>query len=310
MSVLKRKSSIALITGIIIVLLLIPLWYMMLAPSIIFSQLEKINIETSFEGTLHYSGYGPGYGPGSPWYPIRIEAHVYATEVKGDNIILRIDAVTKNITDPDNPNELEYPFSYNKTYVFNKRTLENVRDAPDSDNPNRTGYDPLYPSHLKAGEDIDNAWLENLNTTATLEYVGRKKEGGLTLYKYFVNVTITKEMSLPNIGLRNCTLISSKTILLEPLSGLRAYTENEVLVVYMLRRPGEAGEPLLLVDLTYESTAEAKADGLATAKTAYEGLQLLELYIPSLLGLIAIILIVGLAFNVRRLKRKLTSLKT
>lgn len=297
MSVLKRKSSLALITGTIIILLLIPLWYTTLAPSLIISELENINLTTSFEGTLKYLGYGPGAPPIS----IKLEAHVYADEVKGDNVILRMDVVTMNITDPDKPNKLE-DFCYNKTYVFNKFTLKNVKDAPEADNPNRTGYDPLYPMHLKAGEDIPDAWLENLNTTATLEFQESVEEEGVTLYKYFVKVTIPrKELTLPDIGLRNLTLTTSKTILIEPLSGLQAYTENEDLTVYMIRKQYK---PLKLVDLTYKSTAEAKAQGIADAKATHDDLQLAELYIPSILGVIAIVLIVGLAFNVRRLKKK------
>jgi hypothetical protein len=42
-------------------------------------------------------------------------------------------------------------------------------DAPEADRP-REGYDNFYPLHLKAGEDIPSAWIENLNTTATLEF--------------------------------------------------------------------------------------------------------------------------------------------
>jgi len=299
-SVLKSKSSIALIIGIIVALLLIPLWYTMLAPSFVISELEKIDLTTSFEGTLYYMGYGGA----SPIFPIRIEAHVYADGVKGDNVTLRMDVVTMNITDPDKPNQLE-EFSYNKTYVFNKFTLENVRNAPEADN-NRTGYDPLYPSHLKAGEDITNAWLENLNKTATLKFVRAEKEEGVTLYKYFLNETITKNMTVSPFIHQNFTLTSTKTILIEPLSGMQAYTENETLTVYLEGRTLEGKKYYLtLVLLTYKSTAEAKADGIAEAKTMYGGMQLLELYIPAILGVVVIVLIVGLAFNVRRLKRKM-----
>jgi len=301
MSVLKRKSSIALITGIIVVLVLMPLWYMMLAPSLVVSELEKIDLTTSFEGNLYYFGYGPG----SPKFHITIDAHVYAEEVKGDNVILRLDAAMMNITDPDRPNKLE-DFSYNLTYVFNKFTLENVGDAPEADN-NRTGYDPLFPSHLKAGEDINKVWIENLNTTATLEFEESVKQEGVTLYKYSLEKTITKEMTVLPFGLRNFTLTSAKTILIEPLSGMQAYTEDETLIVYVHY---EQQEPAKLVDLKYESTAEAKDDGIAEAKTLYDSMQLLDLYIPTIFGAVAIILLVGLAFNTRRLRKKPHSPKT
>ena len=297
MSVLKRKSSIALIVGIIIILLLIPLWYMMLAPSIIASEIEKTDVTTSYEGTLDRFGIGRDI-------PILIEAHAYVEEVKGDNIILKIEANMMNMTNPDNPNRLE-EFSYNLTYVINKFTLENVPDAPDADK-NRTGYDPLYPLHLKAGENISKAWLDNLNVTATLEFKGSQEEEGVELYKYFVNETRTIETVLTTegeeIGLRNVTVTNTKTLLIEPLSGALAYTENETITVYMGWK--QDLYHLKLVDLTYKSPVEAKTEGIALAKTTYEGLQLLELYIPTIFGLVATILIVGLALNVRRLKGK------
>lgn len=318
MSVLKRKSSIALITGTIVVLLLIPVWYTMLAPSVIISELEKIDLTTSFEGTFGKEGYLLTAVPGVYFinrtdvseFPITVTAHAYATEVKGENVTLRIDAtMIRNDTGETLPN----PFSRNSTYIFNKFTLENVKDSPDADKP-REGHDPLYPLHLKAGENILNAWLDNLNTTATLQYIGSVKEGGLTLYKYFVSETVTDKLLWlpPPIdevgGFRNCTVTSTKTILIEPLSGLLVYTENEVFslnytwVDWVFGERREKEIPSVYV--TYKSTPEAKADGLETAKTARDGLQLLELYIPSMLGVIAIVLTVGLAFNVRRLKRK------
>lgn len=301
MSVLKRKSSIALITGIIIILLLIPLWYMMLAPSLIISELEKIDITTSFEGTFGKEGYiGNVYYIGADVWevPITVSVHVYATEVKGENVVLRIDAtMIRN----DNGSTLPAPFSKNSTYVFNKFTLENVKDSPEADKP-REGYDPLYPSHLKAHENIPNAWLDNLNTTATLEYMGSVKEGGLTLHKYFAKKIITGTFWIERLEKwHNCTLTATKTILVEPLSGLRAYTQEETFDWVI--NPKDA-EDIPLVYIAYQSTTEAKDDGLETAKTAHDALQLLELYLPSILGVIAIVLIVGLAFNIRRLKRK------
>lgn len=167
MSVLKRKSSIALITGIIIILLLIPLWYTMLAPSIIASEIEKMDTTTSYEGTLGkeeyteflddiiaseieriddtttYEGNITGQAVvdyyGVRTLPIQIEAHLYAVGVNGDNVILRLDVEMMNVTDPDKPNKLEEEeFSYNSTLVVNKFTRENVWGAPEADK-NRTG---------------------------------------------------------------------------------------------------------------------------------------------------------------------------
>jgi len=296
-----------LITGIIIILLLIPIWYTMLAPSMIISELEKIDSTTSFEGTfgkIEYIGT-KGYiydvtNNSDLWeIPITVAVHAYVTEVKGESVTLRIDVT---MTERDSGAMLPDPFSRNSTYVFNKFTLENVKDHSDADKP-REGYDPLYPLHLKAGENITNAWLDNLNITATLEFKESINEEGLTLYKYFVNETITGMTYVPSpIGdLRNCTLTSTKTILLEPLSGLLVYTEEEIFdwIWHRKNMPDIA-----LVYIEYESTAEAKTQGLADAKTAHEALQLAELYLPSLLGVIAIILIVSLAFNVRRLVKK------
>ena len=300
-SVLKSKSSILLIIGIIIILLLIPAWYIMLAPSIIASEIEKTDMITSYEGTLYYSDYGLGKPP----FPIFVEAHVYSEGAKGENVILNIDVKMMNMTDADNPNVLD-EFSYNSTYVINKFTLMNVPDATDADK-NRTGYDPLYPQHLGIDEDIPDVWLDNLNITSTLDYDGSIEEEGLELYRYFVNETITIETRLP-FGLRNVTLTSAKTLLIEPLSGVLAYTENESLVAWM----GWKQEKyyLKLVDLTYKSTAKAKAEGIEFAKTSYEGIQLLKLYLPTIFGVVIVILVIGLALNTRRLERKIAKAKT
>lgn len=269
----------ALIIGILIMLAFIPIWYTTLMPSIITSALEKIDITTSYEGTLEYL---------SP-IPISIKAHVYAEGVKGENLILKfeVNATYNNTT--------LHELSGNATYVLNKFTRENVKNAPEADKP-REGYDPIYPSHLKAGEDIPNAWLDNINDTATLKFKESIVEEGITLHKYFAEKTITKEMYVEGIGMRNVTLTATKTILIEPLSGLWVYTENET--VYSRDAIGQ------LLYLEYHSTAEAKAKGLADAKAAYDGMQLLELYIPTILGVIVIVLTIALAFNVRRHKRK------
>jgi len=280
MSALKRKSSVALIIGIIMVLLLIPAWYMTLAPFMIVSELEKIDFLYIYEGTLEFLGHPS---------PILFDAHLYAEKVEGDNVTLKIDVNV--ITGPSG-------LSRNSTYVFNKFTRENVRDTPEADK-HREGYDPLFPSHLKADEDIPMAWLDNLNTTATLEFKESVREEGVTLYKYFVNKTIiAPDYYLgPPVGYENCSLMSTKTILIEPLSGLWTYTENEAFSVTT-----ERGAVLNV--LTWNSTAEDKAEKLADAKAAHDSMQLLELYIPMILGVTIIVLTITLAYNVRRLKTK------
>lgn len=282
MSALRRKSSIALVIGIIVMLLLIPIWYRILAPSIIISELEKIDLLYHYEGTLEFEYHS---------MPILIKTPIYTEEVKGDNIILKMDA---NVI---HSNATLREFSKNSTYVLNKFTRENVGDAPEADK-NRTGYDPLFPSHLKADKDIPNTWLDNLNITGTLKFEGSIVERGVTLYKYFINETTTKEIYIPDIGLRNSTLTSTKTILIEPLSGLWVYTENETFSWIMLPSMHK------YFCLEFNSTAESKAQELANAKATYDSIQLLELYIPTILGIIAIILTLVLPFNVRRLKRK------
>jgi hypothetical protein len=280
MSALKRKSSVALIIGIIMVLLLIPAWCMTLAPFLMVSELEKIDVLYVYEGTLEFLGHPS---------PILFDAHLYVETVKEDNATLRIDVNV--ITGPSG-------LSRNSTYVFNKFTRENVRDAPEADKP-REGYDPLFPSHLKADEDIPMAWLDNLNTTATLEFKESVKEEGVTLYKYFVNKTIIDPDYYlgPPVGYGNCSLMSTKTILIEPLSGLWIYTEDEKFSVTT-----ENGAVLTV--LTWNSTAESKAEKLAEAKAVYGSIQLLEVYVPAILGVAIIILTIALAYNIRRLKTK------
>ncbi len=271
-----------LIIGTIAMLLLLPLWSMILAPSIMISELEKIDLLYVYEGTFEYLGYPS---------PILFEAHLYVEEVKGDDVTLKIDV--KLLTG-------EAPVSRNSTYVFNKYTRENVREAPEADKP-REGYDPLFPSHLKSSEDIPEAWLDNLNTTATLEFKGSIREEGVTLYKYFVNKTIIDPdyyLGQP-FGYANCSLMSTKTILIEPLSGLWTYTENETFSLISNVVP-----PWVIGYLTYKSTSDSKAEKLAEAKALHDSIQLLEFYIPTILGVIAILLAIALILNVRRIKGK------
>ena len=278
-SVLKRRSSVALIIGTIMVLTLIPIWIMVVAPFMVVSELEKIDLLYVYEGTLEFIGHPS---------PVLFEADLYVVKVEVENVTLKIDV--KIITGPSG-------LSRNSTYVFNKFTRENVMDAPEADK-RREGYDPLFPSHLKADEDIPRAWLDNLNTTANLEFKESVEEEGVTLYKYFVNKTkIDPHYNLgPPVGYANVSLTSTKTILIEPLSGFWTYTENET---FSMKRAGA-----VLSTLTWNSTPESKEEGLAYAKTAHDSMQLLELYIPTILGVVAILLAITLAYNVRRLKRK------
>jgi hypothetical protein len=60
----------------------------------------------------------------------------------------------------------------------------------------------------------------------------------------------------------------------------------------------------------YHSTAEARAEGLATAKAAYDGMQLLELYVPVILGIIIIVLTIAFAYNLRRLRAQTNNQRT
>ncbi len=301
MSGLKHKSSIALIVGILIIVLLIPIWSMVLAPLMITLELEKIDLTTSYVGTFGKEGYIGTYSVinrSGVWeIPINVTAHIYTIKVEGQKITLSLDAT---MIREDSGETLPAPFSINSTYVFNKFTLENVKDSAEADKP-REGYYPLYPSHLKVGQNISKAWLENLNITGTLEFRESLVEQGVTLYKYFVNETITKFLWIENLEIfRNSTLTSTGSILIEPVSGLLAYTENETLNWIITHGTTK----LPFVYLTYGSTAEAKTEGIATAKMAYDSLQLLELYIPTILGALMITLVIVFIYNVRRLKRK------
>jgi len=133
---LKRKSNIALIVGILAIVLLIPAWYTVIAPSLIISELEKIDLETSYEGTFGKIGYVGTYSiinRSGVWeIPISIKAHAYVTNVEGEDVTLRTDA-TMNREDYDK--SLPEPFSMNLTYVFNKFSLENVKDSSEADKP-------------------------------------------------------------------------------------------------------------------------------------------------------------------------------
>jgi hypothetical protein len=291
---LKRKSSIALVTGIIAASLLLLLWYPLIVPFVVASQLEELDTTTTYQGTLEYLGYGIRK------VPIQTDAHVRVVEVKGDNIVLNITANIMNITDPSKPQMLS-EFSRNSTYVLNKFSRENSENAPEADKP-REGYDPLYPPHLQTGEDITDAWLDLLNSTATLKFQGSTEEGGVALYRYCLNKTVIKSMTLPPIGPGNFTLTMTKTILVEPLSGVPAFSENETFSLYS-RAPGTSFN-VRLARLTYNSTADSITKGTANAKSSYEGMRLLELYIPIIPMVAVVILVLGLALNLRRLRKR------
>jgi hypothetical protein len=258
--------------------------------------MEKIDTTSILEGILRPS---PLLGLGTGEIPIRVKAFVYVIGVKGDNIILRMDI---NMTRTDT-GEVLRDFSSNSTYVINKFSRENIWGAPEADK-NRTGYSILYPMHLKAGEDIPNVWLDQLDVNATLEFKEEIIEEGITLYKYYVNKTLTKRLWIEEIGdWRNCSLTSTKTILIEPLSGVPAYIENETFSLVIIGSEWGISD-IPLVYLTYKSTAEDKFKGITEAKNLYDGIQLLELYIPMIMGILIIILAVCLAFNVLRMKRR------
>jgi len=293
--ILKRRSNLALIIGIVLLLILTASWHLTLAPSIIAGEMEKIDATSTLEGILRPSIL---LGLGTGEIPIQVKVHVYVTGVKGDNIILRMDI---NMTRIDT-GEMLPDFSSNSTYVINKFSRENIWGAPEADK-NRTGYSILYPMHLKPGQDIFNVWLDQLDVNATLEFKEEIIEEGIKLYKYYVNKTLTKRLWIEKIGERNCILTSTKTILIEPLSGVLAYTENET---FSLTISGsEWGIPdIPLVYLTYKSTAEDKLKGITEAKNLYDGVQLLELYIPMITEILIITLAICLAFNVLRIKRR------
>jgi len=132
-----------------------------------------------------------------------------------------------------------------------------------------------------------------------LEFKDSIVEDGVILYRYSGSKTLT---DMTFMGFTDSTLSFTRTVLVEPLSGLPAYTEEERFC-FNTTRAGYPSLPILY--LTYKSTAESKTDGLETAKTSFEGLQLLELILPTIFGVVAIILVIGLAFNIRRLERKM-----
>lgn len=304
MSMLRSRFNVTLIVGIIIMLLLMPIWYTMPVPSVsplIQSELENLDATATSEGTFGKEGYLTCpllYGEVE--LPILITAHLYVEEVKGDNIILNIEA---NNTRKDT-GEFLSELSGNSTYVLNKLTWENVEDAPEADKPRR-GYDPfLYPSHLRAGENISNVWLDYLNVTGTLEFKGVIKEEGIKLYRYFVNKTITKKMWNLLGAYTDCTLTSTKTVVIEPLSGMLVYTENETFDWVSTYK----GLEQKLVYLTYTDipTPEAKAKLLKDAKLYYGAMKALEVETiakKTILGGVLITLVIALTLNVRRLKR-------
>jgi len=218
----------------------------------------------------------------------------------GDDIILRIDA---NILRADT-NETIPELSGNSTYVFNKLTRENVKDAPEANKP-REGYDPFYPLHLKLGEDISNVWLDNLDETGTLKFNRTVKIEDVELYEYFLNKTlITNETVIPGLYYDNYTVTYTKTALIEPLSGIPTYTENETLIIVGTWFNSFKGvtESKKLIHLTYKD----KELDLVTPRLAHGAMQVLEFDKEVkgwILGAIVVILTVAFIFNTRSLSR-------
>jgi hypothetical protein len=302
--VLKSKFNIALIIGIIFMLSLIAVWYVTPAPTVsplIVSDLENLNAVSIMEGTAGKEGYLLIQSIYGVWeVPIRIEAHLNTTNVIGDNIILRINATVIR----SDTNETIPDLSGTSTYVFNKLTHENVWGAPEADK-NRTGYDPFYPSHLKAGENITNAWLDNLDETGTLKFVRAVKKEDVELYEYFVNKTVTKKMVLPGVNYDNYTLTSIKTVLIEPLSGIPAYTQEETLIIwgnwFNTDKNATMSNPLIYV--TYHD----RAPDLVTARLASGAMGVLEFDKEAkgwILGAAVVILTITFILNTRSLTRK------
>lgn len=300
---LKSRSSTALIIGIIFTLLLIAVWYVTPAATVsplLVSDLENLDSIGTMEGTAGKEGYFLiRIVFEDVWeVPILVKAHVYTANVTGDMIVLRIDA---NVIRADT-NETIPDLSGNSTYVINKLTRENVKDAPEANKP-REGYDPFYPSHLKAGEDIPNVWLDNLNETGTLEFVRAVKIEDVELYEYFANKTITKELVIPDLGDTpekpgNYNLTSTKRVLIEPLSGLPMYTKNETFI--LVKNPAPP-----VVYVTYKD----RAVDLVTSRLAHGAMELLEFDKEVkgwILGAIVVILTVAFIFNTRSLYRPQT----
>lgn len=255
---------------------------------------------------------------GPRWYDVQevwkygAFCNIIARPRTGDNIILSIDS---NIIRVDT-NETLTDFSGSSTYVFNKLTRENVPDAPEADKP-REGYDPFYPSHIKLGEDISNAWLDNLNETGTLEFVRAVEMEDVELYEYFVNkVIITKKVVIPPLYYDNYTLTSTKTVLIEPLSGLPVYTKNETFIIVGNKSLSYKGktwmESKTLVYVTYKD----KEMDLATPRLAHGAMQVLEFDKEVkgwILGAIIVILTVAFIVNtgsLSRTRKRLTKAKT
>jgi len=295
---LESRSSTALIIAIVFTLLLIAVWYVTPAATVsalLISDLENLDSIGTMEGTAGKEGYFLIRTVFEDVWevPILVKAHVYTTNVTEDEIILRIDA---NVIRADT-NETIPDLSGTSIYVINKLTHENVKDSPQADKP-REGYDPFYPSHLEAGEDIPNVWLDNLNETGTLEFVRTVKIEDVELYEYFVNKTITKELVIPDLGDTpekpgNYTLTSIKTVLIEPLSGLPMYTSNETFIIVKNPAP-----PVVYV--TYKD----KAVDLVTSRLAHGAMELLEFDKEVkgwILGAIFVTLIVAFIFNTRSL---------
>jgi hypothetical protein len=161
------------------------------------------------------------------------------------------------------------------------------------------GYATLYPYPLKAGESIYPIWVNSLGTAGTLKYNGSVVVQGVTLFKYTLNESKTEIEDLGPLGLQNVTFKATETTFIEPSMGVPAYTSNNTLLAYVTSSP-----TIHLIYLTYRDSNASMASGINDAKAAYNGSQIINIYVPTALGAIVAILVIVLAFNIWRIRRK------
>jgi hypothetical protein len=370
LSALKRKSSIALMIGIIVMLVLIPIWYATLVPYILSSEMasnfEHINQIDVMNG---YAG-GEYIGISVFSVPIEMVTHAYTANVSGAKVTIEADTEafrtdTINLMSPwsvnqTNPvgsewlatsaanrfdeytvvnwtdiekngklspnDQIEMSGSIeNRSYVIKTLQYSTTPGVPTNmsvtnetlprfagpttlvidkytgaywPGSGKKGYATLYPRNLKPGEAI-NVWDDELNTTGALEFNASVVEQGVTLFRYTMNQTSTEMMSLDGLGTRNVTLHYTEITYIEPTMGVPTYTQNNTFVIYLTTDPSYR-----LIYLSFADSNASITSGIATAKEAYNGTQILDVYLPTALGAVTAILVVGLTVNIIRIRRK------
>jgi len=176
----RNKLNILLLFSLISLLIFLPFWKYGVADNLENKMFAKVDIEREYEGNINQLIHElPFANPSdnSTWFfasgPADFERHVYITESNDDIVV-----VQQNIKSEWHWNATFYyltltPTPYtgincimwdNTTHVL-KRDFDNPHNVESSlADRSRTGYSLVFPSHQREGNDIENVFVDDVNT--------------------------------------------------------------------------------------------------------------------------------------------------